>query len=271
MKKGSTIFVLLLVFCLCCGITYVSIKGFSKPKDNTETKETKKENKKDEKKSEGKDVNVDRTKIEDAIEKIKVIEIWGKDIYPEKLTNEELLFFVYANNDFYENGITLDAAQAFVNKYLGVELKQGSMPCPNGGGEEPALIIFDEKSNKFVYNPEHGGHGGGGTELTTMNKIESIEVEGDTITVIVKKLFSRPFGDVDISTLYFNNYKLAIEGKKENIVYEDIDEELASDPEFDLGYNRSASKIDYSKASTYEYKFKVVDGNYVLESYKEIK
>ena len=74
-----------------------------------------------------------------------------------------------------------------------------------------------------------------------------------------------------MGTLYYNNYKDAIEGKESNVVYEAIDEELASDPEFDRGFNRSKTKIDYSKASTYEYKFKVIDGNYVLLSYKKIK
>ena len=276
MKKNiSTVLILLVVFCFCCGVTYFAVKDFGKTKDNTETKEEKKEDKKEDKKEEkksGDNVNVDRKKIEDAIEKIKAVEIWGKDIYPEKLTNEELLFFVYMNNEIpYDEGITLAKAQAFTNKYLGVAVKEGSMPCPNGGDEEPSLVIFDKNSNKFVINPEHGGHGGGGTALTTMNKIEDIEVDGDIVTVTVHKLFSKPWGDTDISTLYFYNFKKAIEGKDSNVVYEDIGEELANDPEFDNGYNRVTSKIDYSKASTYEYKFKVVDGNYTLVSYKEIK
>ena len=279
MKKNVLTFIILLVvFCICCGVTYFAIKDFGSSKNSTETKEKAKEDGKEEKREEKEEkksddnVNVDRAKIEDAIEKLKVVEIWGKDIYPEKLTNEELLFFVYMNSDnFYEEGITLEKAQSFTNKYLGVSVKEGSMPCPNGGDEEPSLVIFDKSTNKFVTNPEHLGHGGGGTVLTTMNKIENIEVNGDIVTVTVHKLFSKPFGDVDITTLYFYNYKDAVNFDESKVVYEDADEEIASDPEFDNGYNRSTTKIDYSKASTYEYKFKVVDGNYVLVSYKEIK
>ncbi len=269
MKKNiSTVFILLIVFCICCGVTYFAVKDLGSSKDKTETKE---ETKKDEKKP-GDNVNVDRSKIEDSIEKLKVLEIWGREINPEKLTNEELLFFVYMNsNNFYQDGIPMAAAQNMTKKYLGVEVKEGTMPCPNGGTSEPPLVIYDASSNKFVANPEHLGHGGGGTALTTMNKIENIEVDGDVVTVTVKKLFSKPFGDVDFSTLYFYNYKDAVNFDASKVVYEDADEEIANDPDFDNGYNRSTSKIDYSKASTYEYKFKVVNNDYILLSYKELK
>mgnify|MGYP007069884658 CR=1 FL=1 len=269
MKKNiGTIIILLIVFCICCSVTYFAIKDFGNNKNNTETKEENKEDNKESKDT----VNVDRKKIEDAIEKIKVLEIKGKDLYPENFTNEDLLFFIYMNGEIsYDEGISIKNAQEFTKKYLGVEVQEGSMPCPNGGDTEPKLIIFDKNSNKFIYNPEHDGHGGGGTALTTMNKIEKITPSGNEITVTVKKLFSKPWGDTDVSTLYYYNYKDAIEGDSSKVVYEDIGEELASDPEFDQGYNRLTSKIDYSKASTYEYKFKVIDGNYILISYKEIK
>ncbi len=262
MKKGTSALILFIVFCACCAITFFSLKGLNLPKkDDTKTEE----------KKNGK-IETDEKAINDAIEKLKVFEIWGKDINPQSLTNEELIFFVYRNTDnFYEAGISLDNAQKLVDKYLGVTLKKGSMDCPNGGSAEPKLVIFDESSNKFVVNPEHGSHGAGGTSLDTANKIEDIKTDGDEVTVTVKKLFSAPFGDVDLSTVYYYDYTSAVNRVKSAAAYEDIDEQFANDPEYDEGINRDKSKIDYSKASTYEYKFKVVDGNYVLLSYKEIK
>ena len=263
MKKISNVIILLLVFCFCCGVTYLSIKNLNKDK---------KEDNKTEEKKKDTEVTTDEKKIEDAINKLKVFEIWGKDIKPQDLKNEDLIFFVYSNTEnFYEDGVTLDSAQKLMDKYLGVEIKKGSMDCPNGGGEEPKLVIFDEASNKFVVNPDHGAHGAGGTSLDTLNKIENIETKDNEVTVTVKKLFSEPFGDVDFSTIYYYNYNSAMNRVKADQAYEDIDEQLANDTEYDEGINRDKSKIDYNKASTYEYKFKIVDGNYVLLSYKEIK
>lgn len=263
MKKGTSALILFIVFCACCAITFFSLKGLNLPdKEDTKTEEKKKNGK----------FEVDEKAINDAIQKLKVFEIWGKDINPKDLTNEELIFFVYRNTeDFYDDGISLDKAQKLVDKYLGVTIKKGSMDCPNGGSVEPKLVIFDESSNKFIVNPEHGAHGAGGTALDTLNKIEDIKTNGDEVTVTVKKLFSAPFGDVDLSTIYYYNYKSAMNETKTEAAYEDIDEQFANDAEYDEGINRDKSKIDYSKASTYEYKFKVVDGNYVLLSYKEIK
>lgn len=263
MKNKSSILILIVVFCICCSVTYLSLKGLPKKDDNKE-KETSEVN--------NDNVEINRSAIEDAIKKLTVFEIWGKDFKPEDLSNDDLIFFIYENNDnFYEDGVSLEEARGFVNKYLGVELKKGSMKCPNGGDDEPKLIIFDESSNKFIINPDHPGHGGGGTTLNTINKIEKISSKDGIITVTVKKLFSSPFTDVSISTVYYNDFKSAINRKKDAAVFEDISEEFASDKEFDTGINRDKSKIDYSLASTYEYKFKIVDGNYVLVSYKEIK
>ncbi len=263
MKKISSALILILVFCLCCGITYFSIKGLNNDKKDDE---------KTEEKTKGGEVKAEEASINDAIEKLKVLEIWGKDINPKDLKNDELIFFVYRNTEnFYEDGISLENAQKLVSKYLGVEIKKGSMDCPNGGSVEPKLVIFDEASNKFVVNPDHGAHGAGGTALDTLNKIEDIKTNGDEVTVTVKKLFSAPFGDVDLSTIYYYDYDSAMNFVKKNAAYEDIDEQFANEAEYDEGINRDKSKIDYTKASTYEYKFKVVDGNYVLLSYKEIK
>ena len=82
MKKGTSALILFIVFCACCAITYFSLKGLNLPKkDDTKTEE----------KKNGK-TETDEKAIYDAIERLKAFEIWGKDINPQALTNEELIY-----------------------------------------------------------------------------------------------------------------------------------------------------------------------------------
>ena len=66
-----------------------------------------------------------------------------------------------------------------------------------------------------------------------------------------------------------------VKGDEDMIAYvdatdEDIEEFFGGD-ELLKRHNNNPDKIDYDKASKYEYKFKIVDDNYVLVSYKHVK
>ena len=224
------------------------------------------------KKDKNEQVEVDEAKIEDVIKKFMYFEGRGEDIKVSDLTNEDLILFVARNTEgFYGTGISLTAAQKMTEKYLGRKVEKGQTICPE---DKLPYFIYDEKTDKFIYNEDHPGHGGG-FGLETKNKIRDIKVKDDEITVTVDKIFSTFIPDTGYNVLYYYDYESMIKNDEDMIAYvdatdEDIEEIFGGD-EVLKSHNNNPDKIDYDKASKYEYKFKIVDDNYVLVSYKHVK
>ncbi len=224
------------------------------------------------KKDKNEQVDVDEAKIEDVIKKFMYFEGRGKDINVSDLTNEDLILFVARNTEgFYGTGVSLADAQKMTEKYLGRKVEKGQTICPE---DKLPYFIYDEKTDKFIYNEDHPGHGGG-FGLETKNKIRDIKVKDDEITVTVDKIFSTFIPDTGYNVLYYYDYESMIKNDEDMIAYvdatdEDIEEIFGGD-EVLKNHNNNPDKIDYDKASKYEYKFKIVDDNYVLVSYKHVK
>ncbi len=252
-ENSKNIIIWVLVIALAVAIGIIIWMGFNK-KDKNEP------------------VKVDEAKIEDAINKFMYFEYRGKDINVKDLTNEDLIMFVVRNTEeFYGKGVSLTDAQKLTEKYFGRKVEKGQTTCSEDG---LPYIIFDEDTNKFIYNEEHPGHGGG-AGLETKNKIRNIKVEGDEITVTVDKIFSEFIPDTGYNVLYYYDYESMIKDDESRIAYvnatdEDIEEFFGGDETL-KSHNNNPDKIDYDKASKYEYKFKIVDDNYVLVSYKHVK
>ena len=255
-ENGKNIIILVLVIALAVAIGIIIGMGANK-KDKEKSTET---------------VKVDESKIEDSIKKFMYFEARGKDINVSEMTNEDLILFVVRNTEnFFADGISLTDAQKLTEKYLGRKVEKGKTICPEEG---IANYIFDEKTGKFIYNPDHPGHGGG-SGLETMNKIRDIKVEGDEITVTVDKIFSSFIPDTGYNVLYYYDYESMLNDDEDKIAYVDATDEdiheIFADDEVYKSHNNDPDKIDYDKASKYEYKYKIVDDNYVLVSYKHVK
>lgn len=258
MEKGKNVIVWILAIVLAVAAGIVIGMGFNK--------------KEKEKSKIPEPVSIDEHKIEDAIDKFMYFEYRGEDINVSDLTNEDLILFVARNTEgIYGKGVALKDAQEMTEKYLGRKVEIGQTICPE---DSLPYFIFDKDTNKFVYNEDHPGHGGG-FGLETINRIRNIKVEGDEITVIVDKIFSEFIPDTGYNVFYYYDFDSMINGDEDMIAFvnaTDVDiHEIFGDDEVMLRHNNDRNKIDFDKASKYEYKFKIVDDNYVLVSYKHVK
>lgn len=161
------------------------------------------------------------------------------------------------------------------NKYFGEgEVVYEDIPCfaEHSKEEEKTLYIFDKEQDKYITNPNHPGHGGGGKVTTQVKMIlDSYSVEGDSYVYNAKVLFYGPFWCHDVGGCeYGKAYKSATDAKNETNPLADISANYMvtgdGPPTADMDKVMEDVK---DKLDTYKFIFEKQDGKLIFKEYKK--
>ena len=175
---------------------------------------------------------------------------------------------------YYQEKSGTEMAKEY-NKYFGEgEVVFEDIPCfeKHNKEEEQTLLIFDKEQDKYITNPNHPGHGGGGQVSTQVKMIaDSYSVDGETYIYNAKVLFYGPFWCYDVGGCeYGKAYKSAKDAKNETNPLADISanymKETDGPPTADIDKVMEDVK---DKLDTYQFIFEKIDGNLVFKEYKK--
>ena len=206
--------------------------------------------------------------IEKALTRYYYFTMLDKEITkPEDIDLNDLLLFVSSMNmqevTRAHNGydFSLKQANKILKKYFDYEIEEGADILCELCGEKPYL--YDKENKVFTYNwdAEHG-HGGSGVDVK--QRIISAKTNDDNenrmVTVLVKQAFG--LGE-HVVTEYYDSIEDA-EKEVNPILKMEYDEEGMFFDEYDF------NNVSNDKMNTYEYVFEIIDGIYVLKSYKKL-
>ena len=161
------------------------------------------------------------------------------------------------------------------NKYFGEgEVVYEDIPCfeKHTSEEEQTLFIFNKEQDKYIFNPKHPGHGGGGKVSTQVKMIlDSYAIEGDSYIYNAKILFYGPFWCHDVGGCeYGKAYKSATDVKNEVNALADISANYMVEgdgpPTADMDKVMEDVK---DKLDTYQFIFEKQNGNLIFKEYKK--
>ena len=280
-KKKNSVGVIVLLAILMVGsliggyfINQAGLLNFSK-----EVKIDKKE-----KKKETKEVVKEITYEEmDTMEKISesVFIVEKESLKTSDLTDEQKLSVTQKIlGKKYNSGYTETTGTEMTNifkKYFGKDqtLKFIGIKCgsDHGSEEENQMLIFDEAQDKYIWNPKHPGHGGGGYFYGYKMGFDSVKEENGVYKYNVKILFYGKGHSGDTGgTSYGNGYKSykdCIDGKNmivqidNNPTYTTYMDGLPI-VDIDTLYKDNRDKLD-----TYTFNFVKEGDNLVFKDYEK--
>ncbi len=191
-----------------------------------------------------------------------------------KLTNDEKLDIIFHslilyNDDAYTYGLTIDN----INAYFGNTIK-GKLSWDKKGikcwcGEY--LYIYDKKSDKYIYNENHLGHGLSVID-NYFSKIISIKNNGNIYEVTEVKLWYKMLDEGPSTfTNAYDTYKNAIYDTKPLFVLKSVGEiDYNSNPYYyyiEKEINENFDKYENNMAR-YIYTFEKVNDKYLLINFK---
>ncbi len=163
-------------------------------------------------------------------------------------------------------------------KYFGTgqKVKFADIPCPimdHGSEDANIMMKFDADKDKYVYNENHPGHGGGGVEfIGRIMGMDSIEVNGDEYLYNVKILFYGKGICADVGGCnYGKGYKTYKDAENETNALLNIDESTQYWNMYDLPSLKTEELFnDYrDKLDVYTFKFVKENGNIIFKSYEK--
>lgn len=93
-------------------------------------------------------------------------------------------------NDIYEEGIEVDDMEDYFKDafYEKIKWEKEDYDCEDWCNSK--LYLYDTKTNSYIYNPNHGGHGGSSTASPFYSKTIDLYKEGTTYTITKVKLWN---------------------------------------------------------------------------------
>lgn len=153
-----------------------------------------------------------------------------------------------------------EAVEKYVNNILDKKVTFSNINCELNDGP---LYIYDSKSNMFVWNDNHPGHGGI-VSSSIYRKVNSIKRDGNKYVLVLNKLYYSPM----------QSEYIASEPTFINKIYDAKDylKVKSGGEEFNLNklisdYDNDFDKLK-NKGTRYRYTFDVKDNNYILEKYE---
>lgn len=206
----------------------------------------------------------EQNEIEELIDKLSYIDELGRNIKNiDDLTEDELVELAIKNIELKDDMYQGKEIREFIKNSTGREIDlKGSKIYDHLC--DTAFMIFDENKDAFIFNEEHGGHGGIGLEI--INRITDIKKENDIYTVTVYKMFS------EYTQFFYERYYKSIEDVKSetNEIYTlkitpDLEGETSIPQVEDM--NKVINSMDLNKLTKYTYELKKENNNFVLVSY----
>ena len=189
------------------------------------------------------------------INKLDMLDLIKKDY--TNLTDEEFLILVASMTDKTENNTyRVEDLNKIANQYFNRDIKIVKFKCLDCPDE---LYIYDEVTNSYIYNEEHGGHGNG-FERDVKNVYFSSERKENMYYVTVLKAFSNIAQLGCGVSAYYDN--LEESNKVIDVKYNMENCELLTDIEKEI----TSSK---GKLNKYTYVFEKKDNKYILKSLEQ--
>ena len=152
--------------------------------------------------------------------------------------------------------------EKYISDIFDKEVTFSDVNCELNDG---VLYTYNNENNTFVWNNNHTGHGGVGTE-PIYTKVNSIKRDGDKIKLVLNKLYYNPLQSDYITTdpLGINRVYNANDYMHTTENGEDIDLTKLS-----ANYENEFDNLK-NTGTRYSYTFSKKDGHYVLEDYDVI-
>ena len=249
-RKGLIIFIILLILIILGLVGYICYdKFFTKELEVKEEKEKKTSN------------ELSSSEIDEINEMVQELSNSFAKYYPikkmDEINNQDLLLFALQKIGFVEE-IKKSEIEEVIKKYFGdVKIKHEDIDCPTEHDEK--LYLYED--GKYIPNPEHGGHGGGGNAYAAPFYVSSAK-EGDVVNVNYKILYSNMCGDTCILNAYYRTYEDS--KNSENPVLEGDDS--SDDPGVNL--TEKLYKSVEVKIPVTTFTFEKTDDGYTLKSVK---
>ncbi len=208
--------------------------------------------------------NSDKEILLKIVAELKYMDYYGKNILPRNLTNQEALRISYEilkSRDNIDN-LYFDDLENIAISYLGFGLEPENLLCDThfvlSSGTNSDILIYNTNTKKYEKNNQHINHVDNGIRTDVYNNFVSGTKNGNEYVITVNKIFSGLLGhSYDASSTYYVSYK-------DSVSYENV--------LFSGGKVNESTFTKYKdKLLEYSYKFRYVDGNYVLSSYTIIQ
>lgn len=200
------------------------------------------------------------------VDELKYMDYFGESFAVDSLSNQQVLRTSYEilkiKNDTNEDEVSFASLKEIAKDYFDYDLKEEDLRCDiNIHSENDKdginILLYNEKTGKYVENDSHLGHGGGGLHSLIYNYYVDGNVKENQYTIVVYKLFSDILGDIyEEEVYYYASYENASSSKDKLFkkgFYDELDNEYESYKD---------------KLIKYTYTFNYVDDHYVLEEYK---
>lgn len=184
------------------------------------------------------------------------------------ITNQEKLWYSYVlmvNDIGYNEIFSAEILKEYFDKsslsYLGLVIE--SFSC-YGEADHPYLFIYNEETNEYTPNTNHGGHG-----ATLIGKVYSkiIDIDDDNhkYTVTVKSLWTKSSEGYVVLNVYGSLNDAKEETNSLGSINIEKNSSIIQGKEFiDSNYSSIEDKLD-----TYLYVFEKVDGKIKLVEYEK--
>ncbi len=204
--------------------------------------------------------NTEKEQLLEIIDELKYMDFYGKDILPRNLTNQEALRISYEilKSKGNYNELKFSDLEKIAIAYLGFGLEPENLLCDThfvlSSGVNSDIYIYNNDTKKYDKNSSHVSHTDSGIKTDVYNSYVKGTKNGNEYVVSVNKIFSGILGSsYDAASTYYNSYKDSVSYK--NVLFKGG---KITDESFDKYRDKLVS---------YTYKFRYVDGNYVLSSY----
>jgi len=235
------------------------ISGCEQKEEKVEPGETKQEEKIEEKNIEKEMTEEEKNTLLKIIDELKYLDYRGESFKSSDLTNQEVLQFAITKVKQVE-GTSFTELENITKKYLGYNIKAENILCVPHYAETPGskyVYKYNPKTNKYSYDEEHLGHGGGGFMTDIYNRYKDSKIINDEYKITVYKAFSEILGDVweTDDFKYYPTYEDAATEKNE--LFTSRENKVI----------KKLNEIDASKLTEFTYTFKLENDNFILVSY----